>query len=52
MNAEDKLLEMWKPKQPELQQGQEIWKIAARSNEKPGRFTKKKVTSYKRVGLL
>lgn len=52
MNAEDKILEMWTPKQPEPPQGQEIWKIAQRSNSLPGRFTKKQVRSYKRVGLL
>ncbi|CAH9012151.1 hypothetical protein VP199E371_P0032 [Vibrio phage 199E37-1] len=52
MKAEDKILEIWQPVKPQPTEGQEIWKIAARNNEKPGRFTKKQVKSYKRVGLL
>lgn len=52
MSYENEMIELMdSPKQPEPQ-GQEIWKIAQRSNAKPGRLTSKQVKSYKRVGLL
>jgi hypothetical protein len=52
MTTEELILEAFESNPKQLPQGQEIWKIAARSNEKPGRFTKKQVKLYKRVGLL
>jgi len=52
MTTEELILESWETNPKQIPQGQEIWKIAARNNEKPGRFTKKQVKSYKRVGLL
>jgi len=51
-NVDEMILEMWKPKQPAQPLGQEIWHIAKRSNEKPGRFTCKKVDKCQRVVLL
>lgn len=52
MKAEEMIMEMWQPVKPKPLEGQEILKIAKRSNEKTRRFTSKKVKSYKRVGLL
>tara|TARA_B100001063_G_C16779142_1_gene569368 strand:- start:6194 stop:6352 length:159 start_codon:yes stop_codon:yes gene_type:complete len=52
MTTEELILEAFESNPKQIPQGQEIWKIAARNNEKPGRFTKKQVKSYKRVGLL
>lgn len=52
MTTEETILEAFESKPQQLPQGQEIWKIAQRSNLLPGRFTKKQVKSYKRVGLL
>lgn len=52
MTTEELILEAFEANPKQLPQGQEIWKIAKRSNELPGRFTKKQVASYKRVGLL
>ena len=52
MTTEELILEAFESNPKQIPQGQEIWKIAQRSNSLPGRFTKKQVKSYKRVGLL